>query len=44
MRDAIDAYLRSLVADGEVIPNDSGFEMFETIPSPKGVKRTLLHA
>jgi predicted RNase H-like HicB family nuclease len=32
VRDAIDAYLRSLIADGE------------TVPAPKGVKRTPVHA
>ncbi|MDO8517901.1 MAG: type II toxin-antitoxin system HicB family antitoxin [bacterium] len=41
-RDAIDVYLRSLVADGENIPEDTGFEMFETVSAPKGVKR-LIH-
>jgi predicted RNase H-like HicB family nuclease len=43
-RDAIGAYLRSLIADGEDVPSDRGFEMLETIPAPKGVRRTLAHA
>lgn len=43
VRDAIDVYLRSLIADGEKVPTDSGFEMFETVSAPKG-KRVLAHA
>ncbi len=38
-RDAIDVYLRSLVADGEEIPEDTGFELFETVAAPKQSKR-----
>ena len=34
-RDAIDVYIRSLVAEGEVIPEDRGVEVVETI--------TILH-
>lgn len=47
VRDAIDAYLRSLIADGEPIPEDGGMELFETVPAPKGAarnRRTLAHA
>ena len=33
IRDAMKAYLRSLKADGMPIPQDSGFEMIETIPA-----------
>jgi len=40
-RDAIDAYIRSLIADGKHVPHDTGFELFETIPAPKGA---LTHA
>ena len=39
-RDAIDAYLRSLIADGEPIPTDVGIEVFETVLAPKGRKRS----
>ena len=31
LRDAIDVYLKSLVDDGEAIPEDNGVEMIETI-------------
>ena len=31
IRDAIDVYLRSLIADGEPIPGDFGMELFETV-------------
>ena len=44
VRDAIDVYLRSLIADGEEIRGDGGFEMFETVPAPKRVKTVLVHA
>lgn len=30
IRDAVDAYLRSLQADNEVIPEDNGLEILET--------------
>ena len=43
-RDAIGAYLRSLIADGENVPTDSGFELFETVAAPKGVKRAPAYA
>ena len=42
-RDAIDVYLRSLVADGEVVPQDRGFELFETVQTPKKVRRAAVH-
>ena len=44
VRDAIDVYLRSLVADGERVPTDSGFELFETVSAPKGARPVLAHA
>ena len=31
IRDAIDVYLRSLQSDGEVIPEDRGVEIVETV-------------
>lgn len=31
VRDAMDAYLRALIADGEVVPEDRGVEMMETV-------------
>lgn len=34
IRDAIDAYVRSLKADGEIIPEDTGVEVVETISEP----------
>lgn len=43
-RDAISAYLRSLVADGEEVPTDSGFELFETVSAPKRARTALAHA
>ncbi len=42
-RDAIDVYLRSLIADGEEIPHDAGFEMFETVSAPKNIRRVAVH-
>ena len=46
VRDAIDVYLRSLIADKEPIPEDLGMELFETVPRPKGVRQSsqLVHA
>ena len=43
VRDAIDVYLRSLLADGEPIPQDAGMELFETVSAPKKSKR-MVHA
>ena len=34
VRDAIDAYLRSLKSDGESIPEDNGVEILETVTAP----------
>ena len=34
VRDAIDAYLRSLKSDGEPIPEDNGVEILETVTAP----------
>lgn len=47
VRDAIDAYLRSVIADGRPIPEDVGMELFETVPAPKGKgrpSRPVVHA
>lgn len=33
-RDAIDVYVRSLIADGEEVPKDSGIEVLESFESP----------
>ncbi len=34
VRDAIDAYLRSLKIDGDPIPEDNGVEILETVTAP----------
>ena len=34
IQDAIDVYIRSLIADGLVIPQDNGFEFVTTVFSP----------
>jgi predicted RNase H-like HicB family nuclease len=34
VRDAMDAYLRSLTSDGEPIPEDNGVEILETVTAP----------
>ena len=44
VRDAIDAYLRSLLACGEQIPEERGIEVVETIPAPLPRKRPLAYA
>lgn len=44
VRDAINVYLRSLKADGEAIPKDSGMELFETVEVPKSSGLTAVHA
>lgn len=44
IRDAIDVYLRSMIADGEKIREDVGVEIVETIPIPAGSRRSLVHA
>lgn len=44
IRDAIDAYLRSLRADGEPIPEDLGVEILETMPAPPPQRRNFAHA
>jgi predicted RNase H-like HicB family nuclease len=44
IRDALDAYLRSLIADGENIPEDKGIEAIETISLPPVKKKSLSHA
>lgn len=35
IKDAIDVYLRSLIADNEPIPEDKGIEIFETLQISK---------
>lgn len=44
VRDAITAYVRSLIADGKSVPHDLGMELFETIPAQKVRGRSLAHA
>lgn len=44
IRDAIDVYLRSIIADGEKIPEDTGVEVVETIPVPALSRRSPVHA
>jgi len=47
VRDAIGAYVRSVIADGKAVHADVGMELFETIPVPRamrGTRRTLAHA
>lgn len=44
IRDAIDAYLRSLQADGEEIPEDRGIEVVETMSAPSSRKKNPLYA
>ena len=34
LREAIELYLESLVADGERVPQDASFESFETVKVP----------
>ena len=41
IRDAINAYLQSLHAHGEVIPEEHGMEIVETVPAPSTKKRSL---
>lgn len=43
-RDAIDTYVRSLIADKEPVPIDNGIEVFETIPFPLKGLRTRVYA
>lgn len=40
IRDAMDVYLRSLIADGKDIPEESGFESVETV----SITPVLVHA
>ncbi len=35
VRDAIDVYVRSLIADKQEVPIDTGLESFETLSFPK---------
>ncbi|HEY4510509.1 MAG TPA: type II toxin-antitoxin system HicB family antitoxin [Candidatus Paceibacterota bacterium] len=44
IRDAIDAYLRSLKADGEKIPEDRGIELVETFPSRPARRKSPVYA
>lgn len=38
LREAIELYIQSLVDDGELIPEDTGYEMFETVALPQNYK------
>ena len=38
IRDAIGVYLRSLISDGEKIPEDTGVEVVETVQAPTTVR------
>ena len=44
IRDAIDVYLRSLIADGEHVPQDNGVEVVETISIPHKKSKPLAYA
>lgn len=44
VRDAIRVYLRSIIADGEKIPEDIGMEVMETVSGPLGRNRMAMHA
>lgn len=44
IRDAIDAYLRSLQSDGEVIPEDRGVEIVETVMMSTHKKKSPAYA
>lgn len=47
IRDAIDAYIRSLRADGQLVPQDRGIEVVETVSAPSrssARRRILTHA
>lgn len=44
IRDAMGAYLRSMHAHGEVIPEERGMEIVETISAPSTKKRSLAYA
>jgi len=41
IRDAIQAYIRSLKADGESIPEDRGVELVETISVTPGKRKSF---
>ena len=44
IRDALDVYLRSLLADGESVPEDKGIEVVEMISLPIPRKKSLSYA
>lgn len=44
IRDAMDAYLRSLIADGEEVPEDRGVEMIEHVSLPVVRRKPFAHA
>ena len=44
IRDAIDAYLRSLQADGEKIPEERGIEVIESVAAPRHRRRAMAYA
>lgn len=43
MRDAIDVYIRSIIADDEHIPEDKGIEMVELYSLPDQRIKQLVH-
>lgn len=44
IRDALDIYLRSLLTDGEPIPEDNGIEVVEMISLSPSRKKSLTYA
>ncbi|MEK9166534.1 MAG: type II toxin-antitoxin system HicB family antitoxin [Patescibacteria group bacterium] len=44
IKDAMDAYVRSLTADGKRIPEDNGIEVVEMISLPDPRRKLLAHA
>ena len=44
IKDAIDAYLRVLVAEGEKIPEDKGVEIIEMISIPVTKQKSITYA
>jgi antitoxin HicB len=44
IKDAMDAYVRSIAADGKKIPEDNGIEVVETIPAPIVRSRPRVYA
>lgn len=44
VRDAIDVYVRSLLSDGEPIPEDRGIEVVESFPLSQVARRSHSYA